>query len=80
MANYVVVFMKRSTKLGADRERSLRVLRRLPADIWVTNHARMWGRYCKFVASQSAKNIRPQLNASVAGHTSMRRLYAMLRR
>ena len=41
---------------GADRERSLRVLRSLPADIWVTNHARAWGRYRKFVASASAKN------------------------
>jgi metallo-beta-lactamase class B len=40
----------------ADRERSLRVLRSLPADIWVTNHARPWGRYRKFVASQAAKN------------------------
>ncbi len=41
---------------AADRERSLRVLRSLPADIWVTNHARAWGRYRKFVASASAKN------------------------
>jgi metallo-beta-lactamase class B len=41
---------------AADRERSLRVLRSLPADIWVTNHARPWGRYRKFVASTTAKN------------------------
>jgi metallo-beta-lactamase class B len=41
---------------NADRERSLRVLRSLPADIWVTNHARAWGRYRKFVASATAKN------------------------
>jgi metallo-beta-lactamase class B len=40
----------------ADRERSLRVLRSLPADIWVTNHARLWGRYHKFVARNTAKN------------------------
>ncbi len=40
----------------ADRERSIRVLRSLPADIWVTNHARAWGRYRKFVASKTAKN------------------------
>jgi metallo-beta-lactamase class B len=40
----------------ADRERSLRVLRSLPADIWVTNHARAWGRYRKFVASATANN------------------------
>ena len=41
---------------NADRERSLRVLRSLPADIWVTNRARAWGRYRKFVASQTAQN------------------------
>jgi metallo-beta-lactamase class B len=41
---------------AADRERSIRVLRSLPADIWVTCHARWWGRYRKFVASASAKN------------------------
>jgi metallo-beta-lactamase class B len=41
---------------AADRERSLRVLRSLPADIWVTNHARAWGRYRKFVASSTATN------------------------
>jgi len=40
----------------ADRARSLRVLLSLPADIWVTNHARAWGRYRKFVASRTAKN------------------------
>ena len=40
----------------ADLERSLRVLRGLPADIWVTSHARAWGRYRKFVASQTEKN------------------------
>ena len=40
----------------ADRERSLRMLRSLPADIWVTNRARAWGRYRKYVASQTASN------------------------
>jgi metallo-beta-lactamase class B len=40
----------------ADREGSLRVLRSLSADIWVTNHARAWGRYRKFVASGTVKN------------------------
>ena len=40
----------------ADRERSLRVLRSLAADIWVTNHARKWGRYRKFGARATAKN------------------------
>jgi len=41
---------------AADRERSIRVLRGLPADIWVTCHARWWGRYRKFVASRTARN------------------------
>jgi len=41
---------------GADLQRSFRVLRDLPVDIWVTNHARQWGRYRKFVASATAKN------------------------
>jgi metallo-beta-lactamase class B len=51
-----VLGMLRYPEQDADRERSLRVLRSLPADIWVTNHARPWGRYRKFVASQTAKN------------------------
>ncbi len=40
----------------ADLERSFRVMRSLPADVWVTSHARLWGRYSKFVARDSAKN------------------------
>lgn len=40
----------------ADFERSFRVLRSLPADIWVTCHARLWGRYRKFVARDTAKD------------------------
>jgi metallo-beta-lactamase class B len=40
----------------ADLERSFRVLRSLPADIWVTAHARRWGRYRKLVARDTAKN------------------------
>ena len=51
-----VLATQRYPEQAADRERSLRVLRSLPADIWVTNHARAWGRYRKFVASASAKN------------------------
>jgi metallo-beta-lactamase class B len=39
----------------ADLERSFRVLRGLPVDIWVTCHARWWGRYRKFAASAAAK-------------------------
>ena len=40
----------------ADLERSIRVLRSLPADIWVTSHARRWGRYRKFVARDTARS------------------------
>ena len=39
-----------------DFERTFRVLRSLPADIWVTEHARLFGRYRKFVARETAKN------------------------
>jgi metallo-beta-lactamase class B len=41
---------------AADLERSFRVLRSLPADIWVTCHARWWGRYRKFLARTTSKN------------------------
>ena len=59
-----VLATQRYPEQEADRERSLRVLRSLPADIWVTNHARAWGRYRKFVASASAKNpIDPFIDA-----------------
>lgn len=40
----------------ADFERTFRVLRSLPADIWVTSHARLWGRYRKFVARDSTND------------------------
>jgi metallo-beta-lactamase class B len=39
---------------AADMERSFRVLRSLPADVWVTSHARLWGRYRKFTARGTA--------------------------
>jgi metallo-beta-lactamase class B len=32
------------------------VLRALPVDIWVTEHARIFGRYRKFVARDTARN------------------------
>jgi metallo-beta-lactamase class B len=51
-----VLATSRYPEQAADRERSIRVLRSLPADIWVTNHSRAWGRYRKFVASATAKN------------------------
>jgi len=46
----------RYSEQGADIERSLRVLRSLRADIWVTSSSRSWGRYSKFVASKDARN------------------------
>ncbi len=41
---------------AADFERTFRRLRALPADVWVSSHARLWGRYRKFVARDSARN------------------------
>ena len=46
-----VVLGARYAEQGTDLERSFRVLRGLPVDIWVTSHAQWWGRYRKFVAS-----------------------------
>jgi metallo-beta-lactamase class B len=48
--------LSRYPEQDADLERSFAVLRSLPVDIWVTCHARWWGRYRKFVASTSAKD------------------------
>jgi metallo-beta-lactamase class B len=52
----VVLGGMRYPEQGADLERSFRVLRSLPADIWVSSHARLWGRYRKLVARDTAKN------------------------
>ena len=38
----------------ADFERTFRRLRSLRADVWVTSHARLWGRYRKFAARDTA--------------------------
>ena len=51
-----VLSLTRYAEQAADLERSFRVLRSLPVDIWVTCHARWWGRYRKFVASSTAQN------------------------
>jgi metallo-beta-lactamase class B len=40
----------------ADFERTFTVLRSMPADIWVTSHARQWGRYRKFLERAKATN------------------------
>ena len=52
----VVLGGSRYPEQGADLQRTFRVLRSLPADIWVSSHARLWGRYRKFVARDTAKN------------------------
>jgi metallo-beta-lactamase class B len=52
----IVLGAVRYPEQGADLERSFRVLRSLPADIWVSSHARLWGRYRKFVARDTARN------------------------
>jgi metallo-beta-lactamase class B len=52
----IVLGGMRYPEQGADLERSFRVLRSLPADVWVTSHARLWGRYRKFAARDTARN------------------------
>jgi metallo-beta-lactamase class B len=52
----VVLEMSRYPGQQADFERTFRVLRALPADIWVTEHARLFGRYRKYAARDTAKN------------------------
>ncbi|MEO5760806.1 MAG: subclass B3 metallo-beta-lactamase [Vicinamibacteria bacterium] len=42
--------------IRADFEHTFRLLRSLPEDIWVTSHARAFGRYRKFVESGKAKD------------------------
>ena len=39
-----------ASPLRTNYERTLRMLRSLPVDIWITGHAREWGRYRKFSA------------------------------
>ena len=40
----------------ADFVRTFARLRSLPADIWVTSHGRLWGRYRKFAARDTARS------------------------
>jgi metallo-beta-lactamase class B len=42
--------------IRADFERSFRVLRRLPVDIWLASHAREFGRYRKFLERAKASD------------------------
>lgn len=50
----VVLGVLRYPEQQADLTRTFSVLRGLPVDIWVTSHARLWNRYQKFVASDTA--------------------------
>ena len=52
----VTLGVSRYPEQGADFERTFRRLRGLPADIWVSSHARLWGRYRKFVARDTARH------------------------
>ncbi|MBA3889566.1 MAG: subclass B3 metallo-beta-lactamase [Gemmatimonadaceae bacterium] len=52
----VVLGVSRYSGQAPDFERTFQVLRSLQADIWVTSHARLWGRYRKFVARDTAAN------------------------
>jgi metallo-beta-lactamase class B len=52
----VTVMGQRYPEQAADLEQSFRLLRSLPADIWVSAHARAWGRYRKFTESKTAKD------------------------
>jgi metallo-beta-lactamase class B len=56
VCSLIVLGGMRYPEQGADLERSFRVLRGLPADIWVSSHARLWGRYRKFVARDTARS------------------------
>jgi metallo-beta-lactamase class B len=52
----IVLGMSKYPEQRADLERSFRLLRSLPADIWVSSHARLWGRYRKFQQRATARN------------------------
>lgn len=52
----VILGALRYPEQRADLERTFGVLRSLPVDIWVTSHGRLWGRYRKFVARDTAKS------------------------
>ncbi len=58
----------------ADFERTFRVLRSLPADIWVTTHARHFGRYRKFLERAKAKDpVAPFIDRVATSLTSTAR-------
>lgn len=50
------IYMGRPPEIRAGFERSFTTLRHLSADIWVTTHARAFGRYRKFLERANAKD------------------------
>ena len=56
LCSLVTLSVSRYPGQRADFERTFRVLRSLPVDIWVTEHARLFGRYRKFAARATATN------------------------
>ena len=56
VCSLVTLGMLRYPGQREDFERTFRTLRSLPVDIWVAEHARLFGRYRKFVARETAKN------------------------
>ena len=52
----VVLGMTGYPEQDADLQRTFAKLRSLPADVWVTSHARLWGRYRKYAARDTAAN------------------------
>ena len=56
LCSLVVLAMVGYPEQKNDFERAFRVLRSLPADIWLTEHGRLFGRYRKFAARDTAAN------------------------
>jgi len=50
----VVLGVGRYAEQAGDFARTFRALRALPCDVWVTSHGRLWGRYRKFAARDTA--------------------------
>ncbi len=63
-----------------DMARTIQRLRSIPADIWVTSHARLWGRYRKFVARDTARSPADPFIDPAGYHAYLDRGEAELRR
>jgi metallo-beta-lactamase class B len=61
----VLLAASRYPEQKTEMQRSIKLLRTIPADIWVTSHARLWGRYRKFAASRTAMDpVQPFLDSA----------------